>query len=613
MGMVNRWYKMLDLLILNESVSINQMQEGLNLTPQTIRRSVDLLNDELNDVANILEKEAVFHLKIEDYDAFDKVMKGTLRQESDFNSSSKRIAYILNQLLHTKDYLVIGDITEELEVSRSTVNNDLREVRHIAKQYRSEIESIPNRGIKLIGEEFDLRLLYIHEVHDYFETEIIREDTLKFLAELEIEHQLGHSITNLLVKTIDVSLSRLNQSFNLMSNPQYYTNYYSDQSIREQLIYHIETNYKLSLGEAEIDFLCFPLNVHNIKIKHGQTDYHNNMVLVDLYRYMLSEIKRVFIVELDEERLFNEMAGHLFYLINRILFQVESSNLFYGEIEKKYPFSYKVAKIALKALSERLNRKVSPIEADYLALYFELVLRDDPVMKNKVAVVCHTGKGTAGMIHRQIQNIIGPNIEVAQLSEEDFDKENMSQYIAIISTVPVKNNPNNLPVIRLTNLFNDQFLNDEWRKLVTQQSNLRSIMSIDFTILEETEEIEEMIRQMSHRLTKAGLVDKGFTQRVLDREALQSTLLFENIYFPHAVNQLSDKIVLSFGANRLTHELVIMLAIPENINHHMDQKLIEIYDDIFRIANDQKMREDILKTKDLYEFIDYLNYKGVLM
>ena len=52
---------------------------------------------------------------------FDEIMQGKLKTASDFNSASKRIAYLLNRLIETEDFLRMDDLSEEVGVSRGTV------------------------------------------------------------------------------------------------------------------------------------------------------------------------------------------------------------------------------------------------------------------------------------------------------------------------------------------------------------------------------------------------------------------------------------------------------------------------------------------------------------
>ncbi|MDK6687832.1 transcription antiterminator BglG, partial [Aerococcus sp. UMB8623] len=76
------------------------------------------------------------------------------------------------------------------------------------------------------------------------------------------------------------------------------------------------------------------------------------------------------------------------------------------------PLSFTLAEITGQVLEEVLDREGPGIELSYLSLYFELVISRQVSLKSqKIAIVCHTGKGTARLIKMQIQRILGTSLE----------------------------------------------------------------------------------------------------------------------------------------------------------------------------------------------------------
>jgi transcriptional antiterminator len=72
-------------------------------------------------------------------------------------SSNERVQRILAELLHAKDYMTIGELADCLWVSRGTVNKDLYRVRLWLEARKLELRSITKYGIKLVGQERDIR------------------------------------------------------------------------------------------------------------------------------------------------------------------------------------------------------------------------------------------------------------------------------------------------------------------------------------------------------------------------------------------------------------------------------------------------------------------------
>ena len=104
MGIVNRWYEILKLLLAHDQLTADDFRRNFSFTPHTLKNSIKLLNEEMVGIAHIHEKKHIYTLQIFDFKELDKIMSGSFKRESDFNSSTKRIAYILKKLI----FLVIS-------------------------------------------------------------------------------------------------------------------------------------------------------------------------------------------------------------------------------------------------------------------------------------------------------------------------------------------------------------------------------------------------------------------------------------------------------------------------------------------------------------------------
>lgn len=161
MTLVNRWYQVIKLLVDHKGMSLQELQEKLAASPQTVRKNIDTLNDELIGIAQIIQKENLFQLEINNFEGFEEVLSGRLKRESDFNSSSKRVSYIIKRLIEEDQFISTYDLSEELAVSRGTVNKDIKRMKELIAPWQVAVVGTPNRGIHLEGKEFDLRLLHM--------------------------------------------------------------------------------------------------------------------------------------------------------------------------------------------------------------------------------------------------------------------------------------------------------------------------------------------------------------------------------------------------------------------------------------------------------------------
>lgn len=609
--MIDRWYKILNYLISNEAVGINDLKELLNNSQQTIKTAINQLNFEMEGIAQIVESDNVYHIEIFDFSKFDQIIEGSIKLNSDFNSTRKRQAYIMKRLIEVDDeYLVTSDLADELGISHGTFSRDLKLIRQLIENYELEIVSIPNRGIKLEGSEFKIRLLAIYHVVDYFGFKNVTKEFCQSLLELQKQYRIGKSEGYLLLKALDFTVGRLQRGKFLDSSIPRYVNYSRKSPIYDALINLIQSEFGFKLNDYEKDFITFPLCISRTNIKVTTRDLLDNDYLLESFQRIVGTIENYYMIDIDEDNFFNEIAGHLAFLNNRLIFNYQINNIFHGEIERKYPFSYHLAKNSLKELQDLFDSNVDDTEADFLTFYYELDGSPDRRhTEKKVAVICDVGKAMFGVIRKQITKVVGEDIEILQFSESDYEKEDLENFLVIITMIPLNNIPESVPTIRLASIFNDDYLATEWKQL--QINRITSKKSQIFLNRYSDRNYTEVIQRMVNELDENHLVDSGFYHRLIGRNL---PILSDNgIAFPHETNFSSKKIILKIGIledpvsyNNQKVELIFLVAIPDVIKND-ENDLLDLYDFIFSIGQTPSLKEKVMSMTSVDEFNRYLN------
>lgn len=620
MALVNRWYQILEALVAQHQVKLDDLRAELSVSMHTLQKSIDQLNEVLDDDIKIKQQDNQLTLEVYDYARLEDIMAGSLRKESDFNSSNKRSSYLIRRLIQSSNPLLIDDLADEIGVSRTTINKDLKHVKELAATYQIVISGKPNRGLEVVGTEFNLRLFYIHHVYDYFDSDTLTDETLDFLENLYQDFKIPRKTQELLTKVISITVARIRRKKLLTEPISYYTNELVHSDIMEHLIFEIEMTYQISLSQYEIDFLTFPLNTQFI----SGLDYQPapSTELLQIYQDVVKRVKETLLVNFDEERLFVEMHTHLKFLINRLIFHVQTNDIFHGGIKNKYPLAFEMATVAGEELSEVFGFELELSEISYLALYFEMILRENDEkstsQKRQIAVVCTTGRGTATMIRRQLTRVLGDDIEITQYSEEDFNSDVNDDYFAIFTTIPLKLGQLKSPVVHITNLFDDQWLREAWQQVNHYHQKRLETIDLVFARLSGQDNYRDYLSEMGLSLKKRHLVDADFDKRILVREDKQSTVFGNDVAFPHTINQLTGKTVLMLGLleNPLetangSVEFIFLVAIPNQVEEQMETELLELYDDIFRIANDDELKAALRQAQTEADFIAISRSKGV--
>ena len=526
MAVVNRWYRILELLVTQQRLTLEEMRSDLKVSLSTLQKSIEQLNELLDSDLQIKQEGQLVSLEVYDYRRLEDILAGSLRKESDFNSSSKRTSYLIKRLVRSSQPLLIDDLAEEIGVSRTTINKDLRQVKELAAAYQVNILGRPNRGLEVSGSELNLRLFYIHHVYAYFDSDTLTEESQSFLEDLYQTFKLPKKTQELLTKVIAITIARLRRQQQLQQPLAYFTNELADSDLVHQLIYHIEMTYHLSLSQYEQDFISFPLHIQYIDGLPYRPSPSRE--LLALFQKMVKKVKETLLVTFNEENLFVEMHRHLKFLLHRLIFHAQAKDIFHGDIPNKYPLAFEMAKVAAQELQRSFGYQLALSELSYLALYFELALREEEsenqLRTRKIAVVCTTGRGTANMICRQLRRVLGQEISISQYSEEEFNPVEDDDYFAIFTTIPLKLTGLKSPVVHLTKLFDDQWLEDEWQRVNRyHQKNLETI-TLKFIRLSDEASYQAYLEKMVASLEKEGLVDSQFLDRTVERELQQSTI-----------------------------------------------------------------------------------------
>ncbi|MGT2774559.1 BglG family transcription antiterminator [Streptococcus hyovaginalis] len=620
MAIINRWYQILNSLVRQPHLPIGQIQKELGISHKTLLNTIDQLNDVLNNDALIKIDNNYLYLQVLDYQRFEDILTGSLRKKSDFNSSSKRASFIIKQLIQSSVPILIDDLAEKVGVSRTTINKDLKKVKDLAKDYQIKISGRPNIGITAEGEELELRLLYCHNVYSYFDITNLTIESREFLKLIYQKYNLPLHIQELLSKVIDISILRLKEHQTLDQPIPYFCNGLKYSDIVEEIVSHIELTYHISLSQYEQDFLSFPLNIQYI----DSLDYQksSNDIVLNIFDQMICQIKESFDLRINIDKLFIDIHTHLKFLINRLMFHSQASDLFYGEIKKKYPLAYQLASKASTILENLFNYPIESSEISYLALYFEMGLReiDNSLSyeQRKIAVVCTTGRGTATMINRQLRRVLGNEIVIDQYSEETFNPNKAERYSAIFTTIPLKLQHLSTPVIQITNLFDDHWLRNQWEEANEWKQNKFQWIESKLMYLTIQNHYFDYLSEMSNFLYQEEDVDIAFYQRILKREEKQSTIFGNNIAFPHTTHP-NSKVIFLVGILEEPYEselgkvdFIFMLAIPDKVNSQIESELLSLYDDIFRIANNSDLKKELKSIKTIEAFHSLIQDKGVL-
>ncbi|HEY5587828.1 MAG TPA: PRD domain-containing protein [Candidatus Paceibacterota bacterium] len=528
---------------------------------------------------------------------------------ADFNDFRCRIGYLLDQLINTENYLNIMDLSEEMNVSRGTVNNDLKKAKMLLRKYNAEILGVTNKGIKLKCSEFSKRLILIYEVFDYFQCNVLIDNkTIDLLEALANHYKFNDHMELLFYKSTLVTIDRLKKGKQLKNSIPMYKNFEINSKELNNFIIEIENIYKIKLNYEDIDFISFPINTRNSAHTGNIENTVNQEILLKIVKQMLDSIRERFMIDVNEKAFYNKVKFHLLFLINRLIFRIPVNDIFSDQIKIKFPLAFELAKISMSVLQKQYQLMGTKIDISYLAVYFALILDERKVdhksnnSDGNIAVVTNSGRGTFELIRKQLQEIIGLNSNIDLLTVSELKTKDVSNYGILFSTENIISDMH-LPIIKIDGIIDQDSLNQKLKELKKKSlepiANIMKLENLKVLYLDGETNYRDNVKKITDQLIDEGNVSSDI-YNIFEKKDNLSSMIYENgVAFPHLIDKKINNFSLTLGIIKPTTDnlkIILFLLIPENMDNQQEDALLKIYDEIFTIISDKKL---VIKLQNL--------------
>lgn len=538
----------------NKPVRSADICKKADISPRTLRNDIRENKAELlSHGAEIVSFPAIgYKLEIHNEDNFNAYIKSLMHEDTDHQriipvSPEERINYLIRLLLSNDDYVKMDDIAENIFISRSTLTNDLREVRERLKYFQLDIQSSPNYGIKVTGSEIHKRSAIAQY---YFHTDSTDNKVLQTTYNSEEKKQIGKLLYDILddeqfyltdagfeglVIHIMIALIRLKKNTGVPV-------FEADASLKQSREYQIAERI---CKELEQSFSCrFPVSERCYIAMHlagkqaaqYQQLYQNYQDLID---EVLDKIKKDFKIDLTFDMdLRTALSLHLSPMMNRLKYDMIIQNPLLENIRNDNPTAYDMGVVLAYVIEKEYGFKMSDSEIGYVSLHFALAIErfKKRGSKKNVIIICASGYGSSQILLYKIRSKFKDyidNIFTTHLyALKDVDQ---SQYDFILTTVPIPF-PTEIPAIHIQYFMDNM---DEEKislalKETLQKGNVQSffrqeLIYTDISCSNRTDIIHEMCTRIQNHIK----LDPLFEQRVIERENFADTEFGNMIAIPH--------------------------------------------------------------------------------
>lgn len=535
----------------NRLLSIEELADTFLLSTRQIKNYINAINEE--DTI-IIKKNKLYSL-----------MPGYIKNEKkDAEYTPKqRVNIIISRLLTDED-IDIFDLSDELYVSRPTVESDLKKVRRIVESF--DLKVVNNNDILSIeGLEKNLRKLSSYMIrnteykgfsyadsnfflNNKYETEFIRNGIQQIFNQCHFIYN-DYSINNILLHLI-ITIDRLKNNYYVEAKSSSLKIDAQSLKAATAVADFLGKSYDIEFNKNEIDSMAAFLscNLATIDCRYIDSKYINNLVdpeSIRIANVITDKVCDFYFLEGFDDVFMTRFILHVDNLIKRQENNFSARNPLSENIFETYPLIYDIAVFAANIFKQETGYKINNDEISLLALHIGSFIETNNSNKDKItALYVYTD------YHAFYQNNIltlqnrfsSLNIKYS-ISILDYQKDyNPSPDIdLIISEVHIPG------AVYVSSFVKDEQCQDIYNAIVEKSkkknvesfsTSLKQLFTKDmfYRNLNYSDEFE-VIHNLIDNLKPLGIFSEEYEESVIEREKTASTCFTNHVAIPHAITQ----------------------------------------------------------------------------
>ncbi|MFV0381654.1 MAG: BglG family transcription antiterminator [Breznakia sp.] len=446
--------------------TIRNVAMNFEVSEKTVRNDIQAINDYLN--ANHLQTYIkIINSKIKYCSGKEKLEEVEQVNHLSFNdyyvykmSAKERLLFILLRLLHQHDYTTIQKLSDELFVSRGTINSDLAQLKIWCEEHHVEFQSKKSRGIRIQEDEYKRRKLIslvirkedasqkgrddIAQYERYFKYAKIKEiREIVIACENEEKFYLSDVAFEGLVLHLALAIERSrDEDKNYIYENEVKINYRDDiaYKLAKKVIDKLNVRFSLQLPAEEVRYILF----HIVDASQHLHEFeHKEFILLQLMiTKLIHQVCLDLHIDVEQDRsLRNGLISHFSVAWKRLKQGEYVENPLKESLFAQYEEIFKVVKKYIMDIQSLLQKEIVIDELSYIVLHFAVAYektKEKWLGKPLVLIVCSTGEGTSKIVFNRIKTLF--DFEIVGVYSKHLAQSYLKNHFVdlIISTIPMK-------------------------------------------------------------------------------------------------------------------------------------------------------------------------------
>lgn len=623
------------LLDQNGWVTAASLSDHMGVSVRTVKNYISELN---STYASLIESSSSGY-RI-DTEKAAKLLNDTSQHIPQTNK--ERSSYVAIRLLRSPETLSLYDLCDELYISMSTLRTVMKRTRRMLEQYNL-ILSTSGDNVEIRGEERNRRRMLSSIIFDESQLSFFNMDALQdSFEEIDIDYII--ETVNLILFAHKYFINDF-ALFNVVLHitiavdrhlkPHTVFNYSDIRSLlpdnpiydlAQELCDELENYFDIRFHQAELEDIAFLLytSISSLMIDDINESHLAKYVgdeCISLVDSMFTKLQDDYGVSLESEEFRARFALHIRGLLLRRKTKHYNHNPLTDSIKTSCPLIYDAA-VSLSSVIDS-NDTYPPIiddEIAYIAFHIGNYLEEQQAAKSHIRIVlnCPTYYDMSTTLKQKLMERFHNDIIIANItSNEPQLSESLDDADLILSTIPLQG------AIHVPSITINPFLTStdagiiertiaqlkETRKINTFYQELHKLLVPQFVEhINRPLSREEVIHYMCNKLFENGYCLEDFEKRILEREALSSTVI-QNFAIPHTVKMqeinscmyiLINDAAMEWGETSI--QLVIMLCFSP-----ADRQLFNtIFDPLAITLLNRSTVKELLAIRTPEEFLNVL-------
>ncbi|MGE8204742.1 BglG family transcription antiterminator [Heyndrickxia sp. NPDC080065] len=427
-------------LTVNTHLTFEDLSKEFYISERTLRNELVLINKYLaenNYPIVTTTRGKGLNLTLSNKDRKTLLMQIGGNRKKDYYQPNERFLALLLDIVDTTKTTVLYEMEEKLQVSKSTLDEDMRKLRRFLKDYAITVVSLPKQGVVLQGDERSIRSMLYDVVNsmtdidhlmrykdsdavitvidrlllDYLDTrvlEVIGEHYDDILKRSRLDS--NHTYRNQIILFLSIWVRRV-QEGNTVSELAKVRAEIKEGPVRN-FVDLTCMEFALYPSLNEIKYITFTIESFNPKDMNNSFDWVTAQLLAI---QLIEHVEKVTGIPFSQEEddLYEGLYKHITGLLTRGRNDLQVYNPLKNKIKESYIEIYNAVACFSKQIVDYTKKRLSEDEIGFLTIYFstsESRIKQEEQYVYQAVVVCNHGISTGKLLAANLKEQF--NIEI---------------------------------------------------------------------------------------------------------------------------------------------------------------------------------------------------------